>query len=136
AFSLDAEAEGTRDRYGRHDVGQNLLLARRLAEAGVPAIQVSWNHRGPWDTHGDNFNSLKGSLLPRLDQGLSALLADLAQRGLLAQTLVMACGEFGRTPRINELAGRDHWPNCYSALLAGGGIGGGQVFGASDAPAG
>jgi hypothetical protein len=135
AFSLESETRSTRDRYGRHDVGQNLLLARRLVEAGVPAIQVSWNHRGPWDTHGDNFNSLKGSLLPRLDQGLSALLDDLHRRGLLEQTLVLVCGEFGRTPRINELAGRDHWPNCYSVLLAGGGIRGGQVYGASDAVA-
>lgn len=134
-FALENETQATRDRYGRHDVGQNLLLARRLVEAGVPAIQVSWNHRGPWDTHGDNFNSLKGSLLPRLDQGLSALLEDLHQRGLLEQTLVLVCGEFGRTPRINELAGRDHWPNCYAALLAGGGIRGGQVYGASDSTA-
>lgn len=135
AFAVDRETAAVRDAYGRHDVGQNLLLARRLVEAGVPAIQVSWNHRGPWDTHGDNFNSLKGSLLPRLDQGLSALLSDLERRGMLEETLVMVCGEFGRTPKINELAGRDHWPQCYSALLAGGGIAGGRVFGASDAQA-
>lgn len=134
-FAIEQEPEGTRERYGLHDVGQNLLLARRLVEVGVPAIQVSWNHRGPWDTHGDNFNSLKGSLLPRLDQGLAALLGDLHERGLLEQTLVLVCGEFGRTPKINELAGRDHWPNCYSVLLAGGGIQGGQVYGASDATA-
>jgi hypothetical protein len=134
-FAIEGEPVQVRERYGLHDVGQNLLLARRLVEAGVPAIQVSWNHRGPWDTHGDNFNTLKGSLLPRLDQGLSALLSDLHDRGLLEQTLVLVCGEFGRTPKINELAGRDHWPNCYSALLAGGGIRGGQVYGASDATA-
>jgi hypothetical protein len=132
AIRIEHEPRSSRDRYGRHDVGQNLLLARRLVEAGVPAIQVSWNHRGPWDTHGDNFANLKGHLLPRLDQGLAALLADLHERGLLDRTLVMVCGEFGRTPKINELAGRDHWPNCYSALLAGGGVRGGQVYGASD----
>jgi len=134
-FAIDQESQATRERYGLHDVGQNLLLARRLVEVGVPAIQVSWNHRGPWDTHGDNFNSLKGSLLPRLDQSLSTLLTDLHDRGLLDQTLVLVTGEFGRTPKINELAGRDHWPNCYSALLAGGGIQGGRVYGESDATA-
>jgi hypothetical protein len=132
AFAVEGEPEPVRERYGRHDVGQNLLLARRLVEAGVPAVQVSWNHRGPWDTHGDNFNSLKGSLLPRFDQGLSALLTDLHERGLLSETLVLVAGEFGRSPKINELAGRDHWPNCYSCLFAGGGIRGGQVYGASD----
>jgi hypothetical protein len=114
--------------------GQNLLLARRLVEAGVPFINVyDFKVQGAnWDTHGQNFTRLKGYLLPPLDQALSALIEDLDQRGLLDSTLVVVVGEFGRTPRINRTAGRDHWPDCYSALLIGGGTHGGAVHGASD----
>lgn len=132
AFEIDQESASTREQYGHHSVGQNLLLARRLVEAGVPMTLVSWNRGGTWDTHGNNFNSLKGSLLPLMDQGVSALLADLDTRGLLESTLVVACGEFGRTPKINVQAGRDHWSGCYTALLAGGGVQRGLVYGSSD----
>jgi hypothetical protein len=114
--------------------GQNLLLARRLVEAGVPFINVyDFKVQGAnWDTHTKNFGKLKGHLLPVADQALSALIEDLDQRGLLHSTLVLALGEFGRTPRINRNAGRDHWPDCYCALLAGGGVKGGLVHGSSD----
>lgn len=114
--------------------GQNLLLARRLVEAGVSFVNVyDFRVQGAnWDTHAGNFDRLKGYLLPPLDQALSALIEDLDQRGLLDSTLVVALGEFGRTPKINATAGRDHWPDCYSAVLAGGGIRGGTVYGASD----
>ncbi len=135
AFSLDAESTRLRDRYGRHRFGNALLLARRLAEAEVPMVAVHFNEMtvcDGWDTHSNNFQALQGELLPMLDQGLSALLEDLAQRGLLGQTLVVVMGEFGRTPRINKSAGRDHWGLCQSVLLAGGGIKGGQVIGTSD----
>jgi hypothetical protein len=114
--------------------GQNLLVARRLVEAGVPFINVyDFRVQGAnWDTHAQNFSRLKGYLLPPADQALSALIEDLDQRGLLDSTLVVVLGEFGRTPRINQTAGRDHWPDCYSAVLAGGGIRGGAVHGSSD----
>jgi uncharacterized protein (DUF1501 family) len=134
-FSLDGEPVRLRDRYGRNRFGKALLLARRLAEAGVPAVAVHFNEMtvcDGWDTHAKNFEALKGELLPMLDQGLSALLEDLAQRGLFDQTLVVVLGEFGRTPRINKDAGRDHWGLCQSVLLAGGGIRGGRVHGSSD----
>ena len=134
-FSLDGEPPALQDRYGRHRFGRALLLSRRLAEAGVPMIAVHFNEMtvcDGWDTHAKNFQALQGELLPMLDQGLSALLDDLEQRGLLGQTLVVVMGEFGRTPRINKDAGRDHWGLCQSVLLAGGGIKGGQVHGASD----
>jgi hypothetical protein len=135
AFALDGEPTRLRDRYGRHRFGKALLLARRLAEAGVPMIAVHFNEMtvcDGWDTHSKNFEALQGELLPMLDQGLSALLEDLEQRGLLDRTLVVVMGEFGRTPRINKDAGRDHWGLCQSVLLAGGGIKGGQVYGSSD----
>jgi hypothetical protein len=135
AFSLDGEPPPLRDRYGRHRFGSALLLARRLAEAGVPMIAVHFNEMtvcDGWDTHAKNFPALEGELLPMLDQGLSALLEDLDQRGLLGQTLVVVMGEFGRTPKINKDAGRDHWGLCQSVLLAGGGIRGGQAYGSSD----
>jgi hypothetical protein len=135
AFTLDGEPAPLRDRYGRHRFGRALLLARRLAEAGVPMTAVHFNEMtvcDGWDTHAKNFPALEGELLPMLDQGLSALLDDLGQRGLLDQTVVVVMGEFGRTPRINKEAGRDHWGLCQSVLLAGGGIRGGQVYGASD----
>jgi hypothetical protein len=134
-FSISAEPPRLRERYGQHRFGRALLLARRLAEAGVPMIAIHFNEMtvcDGWDTHAKNFQALQTELLPMLDQSLSALLDDLEQRGLLHQTLVVVMGEFGRTPRINKDAGRDHWGLCQSVLLAGGGIKGGQVFGSSD----
>lgn len=135
AFDMDKETKESRDRYGRHSFGQSLLLARRLVEAGVPVVQANMGSMNNWDTHGQNFAQLKDRLLPPLDQGLSALLGDLKERGLLDQTLVVVTGEFGRTPKINENAGRDHWSAVFSAVFAGGGVRGGQVIGASDASA-
>jgi Protein of unknown function (DUF1501) len=135
AFSLDSEPLALRERYGRHRFGQSLLLARRLAEAGVPMSAVHFNEMtvcDGWDTHSKNFPALKDELLPMVDQSVSALLEDLEVRGLLNQTLVVMMGEFGRTPKINAAAGRDHWGSCQSVLLTGGGIKGGQVIGASD----
>jgi hypothetical protein len=136
AFSLDGEPAALQERYGAHRFGKALLLARRLATAGVPMIAVHFNEMtvcDGWDTHSKNFEGLQTELLPMLDQGLSALLSDLDERGQLDETLVVCLGEFGRTPKINANAGRDHWGPCSSALLAGGGIRGGQVLGASDA---
>lgn len=135
AFRIDREDPRIRDRYGRHIHGQCLLLARRLVEAGVRLVTVNWHDDGQnfWDTHGNNFNRLKNDLMPPADRGFSALLEDLDSRGLLAETLVVWVGEFGRAPRITAgNAGRDHWPRCYSAAIAGGGVRGGQVYGASD----
>src|SRR5262249_246481 len=134
-FALDGEAAPLRQRCGEHRFGKALLLARRLAEVGVPMIAVHFNEMticDGWDTHAKNFEALQGELLPMLDQGLSALLEDLEGRGLLGQTLVVGMGGFGRTPKINKDAGRDHWGLCQSVLLTGGGIQGGQVHGASD----
>ena len=134
AFSIEEESPVTRAAYGDHPFGQNLLLARRLVEAGVPIVQVNWRNRGDggFDTHSNNFNMCKGYLFPKLDGCLSALLIDLEQRGLLDDTLVVAAGEFGRTPKINRDGGRDHWAGVNSMLLAGGGVKRGYVFGASD----
>jgi hypothetical protein len=135
AFSLAGEPLALQQRYGGHRFGRALLLGRRLAEAGVPMIAVHFNEMtvcDGWDTHSKNFPALKDELLPMLDQGLSALLEDLEQRGLLHETLVVVMGEFGRTPKINQAGGRDHWGLCQSVLLAGGGIKGGQVHGSSD----
>jgi hypothetical protein len=145
AFDIQSEPEKVRERYGRNTYGQQLLLARRLVEAGVRLVTVYWgghvNAPDPyWDTHQNNFAAQKDQLLPPFDLCLSALLEDLEQRGLLETTLVVAMGEFGRTPRIGQITanaatnatGRDHWPFCYSIVLAGGGIKGGQVLGASD----
>lgn len=134
-FSLESETAKTRDRYGRHRFGQTMLLARRLAEARVPMVAIHFNEMtvcDGWDTHSDNFNALRTELLPMLDQSLSALIDDLHERGLLDETLVVCLGEFGRTPKINANAGRDHWGECSTALLAGGGIRGGIVLGQSD----
>jgi len=134
-FSLDDEPARTRERYGKHRFGQSMLLARRLATAGVPMVAVHFNEMticDGWDTHSKNFEACRTELLPMLDQSLSALLEDLDRRGQLDDTLVVCLGEFGRTPRINKNAGRDHWGECSSALLAGGGIRGGRVVGASD----
>ena len=148
AFRLSAEAAPVRERYGRTPFGQSVLLSRRLVEAGVPLVTVYYTSATPrrpgcsisWDTHEDNFPDLKNKLLPDLDRALSALLEDLEQRGLLSETLVVAAGEFGRTPRVGQQLtnagstanGRDHWTRCYSVLWAGGGVHGGLVYGASD----
>lgn len=132
AFALDSEPGSVRDAYGRHKFGQSCLLARRLVQAGVPVVAVYWERGQVWDTHGNNFKDLKERLLPPMDEGVSALITDLAARGLLDQTLVLVTGEFGRTPKINANAGRDHWPGVYTSLVAGGGIKGGFVYGASD----
>lgn len=133
AFELSHEKAELRDRYGRTPFGQALLLARRLVERRVGLITVNWARDDAfWDTHASNFKSLKESLLPPFDLGFSALLEDLSVRGLLEETLVVCLSEFGRTPKINGQAGRDHWAACNSVILAGGGIRGGQVYGASD----
>jgi hypothetical protein len=137
AFRLAAEPQKVRDRYGWHIFGQSCLLARRLVEAGVPLVTVYWNapsntDNQSWDTHTNSFNRLKDHLLPPFDQALTALLEDLEARGLLGETLVYWTGDFGRTPKINKDAGRDHWPPCQTVLMAGGGVRGGQVYGASD----
>jgi len=143
AFDLSREPEAMRDRYGRNkfgttSFGQSCLMARRLVEAGVRFVQVNWSydsHYPGWDFHGggkERIVVLKDDHLPQLSRTLSALISDLNDRGLLDDTLVVAVGEFGRTPRINGGAGRDHWPQVYSALVAGGGVPGGRVMGASD----
>ena len=136
AFRLDGEDPKLRDRYGRTKHGQSLLLARRLVESGVRFVAV-YDHETNgqitnWDAHQDVFPRLKNDLLPPTDRAFAALIEDLTCRGLLGSTLVIALGEFGRTPKINGQSGRDHWPFCYSAVLAGGGIRGGAVHGASD----
>ena len=132
AFNLSLEPDKVRERYGRHKWGQSHLLARRLVEAGVPFVTTVNGESIIWDTHLDNFNKMQKSLVPPMEQAFSALLEDLSQRGLLDSTLVLWMGDFGRTPHINKDAGRDHWPACYSMVLAGGGIKGGQVIGESD----
>jgi hypothetical protein len=136
AFSLDHEPDAVRDRYGRHRFGQTMLLARRLTEAGVPMVAIHFNEMtvcDGWDTHSNNFTACQQELLPMLDQSLSALLDDLTQRGLIDETLVVVMGEFGRTPKINAQAGRDHWGDCSSVLLAGAGVQPGLLHGESDA---
>ncbi|MBM3458731.1 MAG: DUF1501 domain-containing protein [Armatimonadetes bacterium] len=134
AFDLNHETPATRERYGRNIYGQSLLLSRRLVQAGCRVVTLSWapDANATWDSHGSNFQRLKETLLPQLDAALSSLLADLKERGMLEKTLVVCLGEFGRTPKINGNAGRDHWPGCYSLLLAGGGVRGGTVLGRSD----
>lgn len=146
AFRLEDETPACREQYGASPFGQGLLLARRLVEAGATCVTVNWHDDGRdvkspfWDTHRDNFQTLRDVLLPPFDRGLSALLSDLADRGLLHRTLVVVMGEFGRTPRVGRVVmnaatnatGRDHWPHAYSVLLAGAGVRGGQVYGASD----
>lgn len=133
AFALKTEKARLRERYGRNKFGQTLLLTRRLVEAGVPLITVNWSkqNRDQWDTHKDNYPRLK-KLLPPFDRGLAAFLEDLKARGLLETTLVLCLGEFGRTPKMNKDAGRDHWPDCYSLLIGGGGIQTGTVYGSSN----
>jgi uncharacterized protein (DUF1501 family) len=130
AFDLSQESDKVRDRYGRNSLGQGCLLARRLVESGVQFVTVT---DGGWDTHQNNFRALKDRLLPRVDRGLSALLDDLSVRGLLDETLVVWFGDFGRTPKINPTAGRDHWSTAGCALMAGGGLKVGQVVGETNA---
>ncbi len=140
AFSLEREPAAVRDRYGRHLFGQSLLLARRLAEAGVPVVQANMGRMNNWDTHNANCKQLKERLLPPLDQALSALLDDCERSGLLDETLIVMLGEFGRTPQLGGNAGtpsyvpdgRDHWAGVFFAVFAGAGVQGGQVIGKSD----
>ncbi len=144
AFDLSQESTKLRDRYGRHQIGQSTLLARRLVEAGVPFVSV-FSHtdvdKGSWDTHNKHVERVTKELMPPADQAFSALLEDMQQRGLLAETLVVWMGEFGRTPKMgvnvsnntNNVGGRDHWCNCYSVALAGGGVKAGNLVGSSDA---
>jgi len=154
AFNMDREPAKVRDRYGRHPLGQNLLLARRMVEAGVRFVTVNgWTGQAPhdtagppsssWDMHGGNMGMGDafgngsygmGFCLPRLDQALSALLSDLKERGMMDNTLVVVTGEFGRTPNVltQQPPGRQHWPSCFSAILAGAGIAKGKLYGKSD----
>ncbi len=137
ALDVDREDPRVAERYGRTLFGRTLLLGRRLIESGVPIVQATMGIVQTWDTHVANFPRLKNELLPRLDRAVSALLDDMAERGLLEETLVIMLGEFGRTPRISELTpgavpGRDHWPFVFPAVFAGAGIAGGQVIGKSD----
>lgn len=138
AFDLSSEPAAQRDRYGRNPFGQCCLLARRLATAGIPMINVHFCRTpvGSWDTHGRHFSQMKEHLCPIFDRAFSALIADLDERGQLDDTLVIANAEFGRTPQVNASAGRDHWPWVYSLALAGGGVARGVVHGSSDAIAG
>ena len=146
AFDLAAEPARARDRYGRDTFGQSVLLARRAVEAGVRFVNVHWPNVGGganWDTHANGFHRLKNTLLPPLDRAVAALVDDLADRGLLETTLVLVLTEFGRAPQIGRTfqnaggpGGRDHWSNCFSVVLAGGGLPGGRVYGSSDAKGG
>jgi uncharacterized protein (DUF1501 family) len=146
AFDLRREPMTVRERYGQTAVGQSLLMARRMVEAGVSLLTVNWQDETKidgvntcWDTHQSNFAKLKDLLCPLFDQAFSAFIADLDERGLLETTLVVAIGEFGRTPKLGQFTqssntqatGRDHWPHAFTALLAGGGVRGGQVYGAT-----
>jgi hypothetical protein len=133
AFDMSQEPAALREKYGFTPFGQGCLLARRLAEAGVSLITVNWQRDDAfWDTHSNNFQLHKNKLLPNFDRGFSALLDDLSDRGLTDDTLVVVLSEFGRTPKINKAAGRDHWAPCNTVLMAGAGIPGGLVYGASD----
>lgn len=132
AFDLSQEPAPLRDKYGRHSWGQSHLLARRLVEAGARFVTTVNGQSIIWDTHKDNFGRLKNRLVPPMQQSFAALLDDLSQRGLLDSTLVVWMGDFGRTPLINTDAGRDHWPRCYTVVMAGGGVPGGQYVGQSD----
>jgi uncharacterized protein (DUF1501 family) len=131
AFDVQQEPEALRERYGRTPVGQGCLLARRLIEGGVRFVTVAkgWLN---YDTHGDNFNRMKKVLLPEFDRAFAALLEDLDQRGMLDTTLVIAMGEFGRTPKVNKAAGRDHHGKAWSVAIAGAGVPGGRIMGATD----
>jgi len=129
SLSLDSEPAAVRDQYGRGSFGSGCLMARKLVEMGVTFVEVSL---GGWDTHANAFDTLSNRLMPELDKGMSALVADLAQRGLLDNTVIAWMGDFGRTPRINQDGGRDHWPRSWSVVLGGGGIRGGQAVGDTD----
>jgi uncharacterized protein (DUF1501 family) len=146
SLNLQREPAGVRDKYGRTAVGQSLLMARRLVEAGVSLVTVNWHDETTidgvntcWDTHQNAFPKLKNLLCPLFDQAFPAFIEDLHQRGLLETTLVVAVGEFGRTPKMGQFeqstntqkTGRDHWPYAFTAILAGGGVRGGQVYGAT-----
>lgn len=135
ALDVSSEPDAVRDRYGRNIYGQSVLLARRLIEAGCRLITVSWapDANATWDTHGDNFGKLKGTLLPQLDAAYSSLIDDLSVRGMLDRTIVAVMGDFGRSPKINAASGRDHWNWCYSLMLTGGGFQQGLIHGGSDA---
>lgn len=137
AFDLNKEDIRTREAYGADPVGQSCLLSRRLVESGVRFVQINFarfvTQTGHgWDTHNGGRATMKDQLLPKLNRALAALLDDLSERGLLDETLVVAMGEFGRTPRVKPDGGRDHWPQCYSLLMAGGGVHGGMIYGRSD----
>jgi uncharacterized protein (DUF1501 family) len=147
AFELDREPERIRKSYGETKFAQSLLLARRLIEAGIALVTVNWDDESKndkvspfWDTHNQNFPTLKERLAPRFDQAFSAFLDDLERLGLLESTLVVVSGEFGRTPKIGqfvqnamtEKTGRDHWPHAFTVILAGGGVRGGQVYGSTN----
>jgi uncharacterized protein (DUF1501 family) len=137
-FDLARESDNLRTRYGANSFGQSCLLARRLVEAGTRYVQIKWYDVvafDAWDTHGADLPGMRRmeqQLCPRLDQGLAALIDDLHERGLFESTLVVVAGEFGRTPTINKNGDRDHWPHCFSVMLAGGGLPAGAVVGASD----
>ena len=140
-YDLTQEKPALLDRYGRTRVGQSLVLARRLIEHNVPFVQVNWSDEveaeedfgdGGWDHHYRNFQIMQDRHGPWMDQAFSALIEDMSDRGLLESTLVVAMGEFGRSPKVNDKAGRDHWEHCYSAMFAGGGVRGGRVVGCSD----
>jgi uncharacterized protein (DUF1501 family) len=130
AFRAETEPAETRDLYGNSGLGRGLLMARRLVETGVPFIEVAFDG---WDLHQNVFASLRDRMLPALDQGLAGLMTDLKQRGLLDHTTVVCMGEFGRTPRINQNSGRDHWATSWTAVIGGGGLKNGQAVGATDA---
>jgi hypothetical protein len=140
AFSLDDEPAALRDRYGRHMFGQSLLLARRVLQAGVPIVQANMGVAGQWDTHSNNFQGLKQSLLPPLDRAVAALVADMQSLGMLDDTLVILTGEFGRTPKVGGNVGsplfspdgRDHWTKCFTSVFAGCGVRGARTIGTSD----
>ena len=135
AFRVSEEPDNVRDSYGRNIYGQSTLLARRLIEAGTRMVTLSWapDANATWDTHGSNFKTLKGTLLPQLDSAATSLIVDLADRGLLDRTIVAVFGDFGRTPKVNANdGGRDHWNYCYSLMLVGGGFKPGLIYGSSD----
>lgn len=129
AFDISLEDEKTREMYGRNDLGQRMLLARRLVEVGVPFVTVNY---GGWDHHRDLFKTCKGTFMEKFDQGMAALITDLDRRGMMENTLVIALGEFGRTPKINKDSGRDHWPGAMNILFAGAGVPRGGIIGATD----
>jgi hypothetical protein len=129
-FDLRNEPPRLQEEYGNDNFGRAALLARRLVESGVSAVEISM---GGWDTHNQNFNALRTTQLPRLDRAMGTLIRDLNDRGMLRNTVILWMGEFGRTPRINQNSGRDHWSRCWSVVVGGGAIRGGQAYGTTDA---